>query len=85
MPFELLAGRLVGAFHGAKAGDELAPVLDEDRPQDVVLRREVVIEEPVRDARVLCDITDAGFVVPVLREHANGSVEDARALVLRGD
>ena len=82
---ELLAGRLVRDLHGAKASDELAPVLDEDRPQDIVLRREVVVEEPVRDARVLCDVTDARFVVPVLREHANGSVEDARALVLRCD
>ena len=58
--------RLVGRLDGAEAPDELAPVLDEDRPQDVVLRREVVVEKPVRDAGVLGDVADARAVVAVL-------------------
>jgi len=59
---ELLWRRLICGFDGTEAPDELAPVLDEDRAQDVVLRREVVVEQAVRDAGILCDVADARSV-----------------------
>ena len=63
MPSSFSGRGLVGRLDRAEARDELAPVLDEDRAQHVVLRREVVVEEPVRDARVLGDVADARAVV----------------------
>ena len=63
----------------AEAPDELAPVLDEDRRKHLVLRGEVVVEEAVRDARVLGDVADARGVVAVLGEDADRGVEDERA------
>src|SRR5207344_583997 len=56
---DLLLSRLIGCLDGAEASDELSPVLDEDRSQDVVLRREVVVEKPVRDAGVRGDVRHA--------------------------
>ena len=46
---ELLGRRLVGLLDRAEAHDQLTPVLDEDRAQHLVLRREVVVEQAVRD------------------------------------
>ena len=82
---ELLRSGLVGGLDGPEACDERAPVLDEDRAEDVVLRREVVVEEAVRDTGVLRDVADARAVVAVLGEDADRSVEDPLALVRLGD
>ena len=57
----------------------------EDRPQHVVLRREVVVEQAVRDAGVLGDVADARTVVPALGEHADRGVEDQLPLLPVGD
>ena len=83
MPSSFSAAGSSDASTARKRAMSCAPVLDEDRPQDVVLRREVVVEEAVRDARVLRDVADARSVVAVLREHADRGVEDALALVRR--
>ena len=81
MPSSFSDSRLVGRLDRAEARDQGAPVLEEDRAQDVVLRGEVVVEQAVRDAGVLGDVADARAVVAVLREDANRGVEDALALV----
>ena len=80
-----LDGRAALVAPSAKSRNERTPVLDEDRAEDVVLRGEVVVEEPVRDTRVFGDVADPRAVVAVLGEHANGSVQDPRALVRLGD
>ncbi len=54
----------------------------EDGLEHGVLRVEVVVEEPVRDAGFLGDVADAARVKALAREHANGSVEDLTPLVL---
>ena len=48
-----------------------------------VLGVEVVVEEPVRDARLLRDVADPARVESLAREHANGGVENLPPLVLR--
>ncbi len=55
---QLVARRLVGAHHGIEALHEHAPVLAEDRLERLVLRREVVVEQAVRDPGLLGDVTD---------------------------
>ena len=77
MPSSFSRRGLVGRLDRAEARDERAPVLDEDRAEDVVLRREVVVEEAVRDASVLRDVADARAVVAVLGEDADRGVENA--------
>ena len=81
-PLELLGRRLVRPLHAAEAFDELTPVLAEDRVQHLFLGREVVVEEPVRDARLRCDVCHSRAVVAVAREHADSRSEDELALVL---
>jgi len=44
-----------------------------------------VVEQAVRDARVLGDVADARAVVTMLGEDANRGVEDEGALVRLGD
>jgi hypothetical protein len=44
-----------------------------------------VVQEAVRDARVLGDVADARAVVPVLGKHADRGIEDPLPLVLGGD
>ena len=65
-----------------EAAEQLAPVLAEDGLEHGLLGREVVVEEPVRDARLLGDVADAGGVVAVAGEDADGGVEDEAALLL---
>ena len=82
---ELLRRGLVRVFDGAKAPDELTPVLDEDRAQHLVLRGEVVVEKTVRDARILGDVADPRTVVAVIGEDAYRSVENELPLVRGSD
>ena len=44
-----------------------------------------MVEEPVRNTGLLGDVADARPVVATAREHANGRVEDALALLLLSD
>ena len=55
----------------------------EDRLEHRVLRVEVVVEEPVRDAGLLGDVADPARVESLAREHANGGVEDLTPLFLQ--
>jgi hypothetical protein len=68
-------------FHRPEANDQLAPVLDEDRPENVLLGREVVVEKSVRHPCVLGDVADTRAVIAVLGEHADRGFEDALALL----
>ena len=79
---ELVDGRLVGLLDALDPLEEDAPVLVEDRLEHLVLRVEVVVEEPVRDAGLLGDVADAARVEPLAREHAHGGVEELTPLVL---
>ena len=65
-----------------EAPEQLAPVLAEERREHLLLGREVVVEQAVRDARLLGDVADAGGVVAVAREDAHGGVDDEAALLL---
>jgi alpha-methylacyl-CoA racemase len=73
---QLVARRFAGLLDRVDALDEQAPVLAEDRLEDLVLRREVVVQQAMRDARFLGDVTDARCVEPLAREDADGCVED---------
>ena len=64
---------------------QVRPRLAEDRLEDVLLRGEVVVDEPVRDACLLGDVADARRVVALPRERPHGGVEDLAPLLLRGD
>ena len=81
-PPELLVRRLTRRLDLLEAGEELAPVLAEDRLQDLVLRREVVVEQPVRHARLLRDVPHPRGVEAAAGEDANGGVEDLPPLLL---
>ena len=83
-PLELVARRLVRRLDGAEAPDELTPVLHEDRAEHVVLRGEVVVEEPVCDTGIARDVRHSGTVIAVVREDADRSVEDQLALLALG-
>ena len=57
-PAELLVRGAVRRLDALEARDQFAPVLAEDRLQHLVLRGEVVVQEPVRDAGLLRDVAD---------------------------
>jgi alpha-methylacyl-CoA racemase len=80
---ELLVGRFVRGLHAREPRKQLAPVLAEDRLEHLVLRREVVVEQAVRDTRLLGDVPDPGGVEPAPREHEHGGVEDPLTRLLR--
>ena len=80
---QLLVGRLVRRLDGVEALEQLPPVLAEDRLQHLLLGGEVVVEEPVRDARLLGDVPDARGVVAGAGEHPDGRVEDEPLLLAR--
>ena len=79
---ELLVRPLVGRRDRLEAAEELAPVLAEEGLEHLVLRREVVVEEAVRDACFLGDVADARGVEAVAREDAHRGVEDPAPLLL---
>ena len=81
-PEELLVGGLVGGLDLLEPGEELAPVLAEDRLEHLVLRREVVVQEAVRDSRLLRDVADPRRVEASSGEHPHGRVEDLAPLLL---
>ncbi len=82
---ELLGCILVGGLDSTEPSDQLTPVLAEDRLQHVFLGGEIVVEQAVRDPRLLGDVADPRTVVAAAREHAHGRVEDQLSLLLLGD
>jgi hypothetical protein len=57
------------------------PALEEQRVEHLVLGLEVVVYEPVGDARLVGDVGDAAGVEALAGEHAHGGVEDQAPLV----
>jgi hypothetical protein len=72
-----------GSPDSSTALDEHGPVLAEDRLEHLVLRREVVVEEAVRDARLVGDVAHPGRVEALVREDPHRGVEDDAPLLLR--
>src|SRR3954447_5727636 len=60
------------------------PALEEQRVEHGILGREVVVDEPVGDARLVGDVRHAAGVEALAGEDAHRRVEDLAALVLRG-
>jgi hypothetical protein len=56
-----------------------APVLPEDRLEDLFLGGEVVVDEPVRGAGLVGDVGDAAAVIALARENARGGREQLLA------
>ena len=81
---ELLGGRLVRVLDRAEPLEQLAEVLAEDGLEHLFLRREVVIEEPVRDPGLGRDVADPCAVVAASGEHAHSRVEDRASAFLPG-
>ena len=65
----------------AIASSEQAPALEEQRVEHLVLGAEVVVDEPVGDARLVGDVRHAAGMEALAREHAHRGVEDDPALV----
>jgi hypothetical protein len=57
------------------------PALDEQLVEDLLLRIEVVVDEPVRDAGLVGHVGDAAVMEPLPREDGDGCIEDETALV----
>ena len=78
-----LFARVVPRLFGERDGrEEPPPLLAEDRLEHGVLRAEVVVDEPVGDARLAGDVADAGRLVALGGEHPNRGLEDEDPLVL---
>ena len=84
MPFELLAGGLVGGLDRPEAIEQLAEVLAEDGLEHLLLRGEVVVEEAVRDPGFGGDVADPRTVVAAPGEDPHGGIENELALLLLG-
>ncbi len=80
---ELFDRRVTGRLDRMDALEQRGPVLAEDRLQHLVLRREVVIEQSVRDTGLLGDVADARRVEALPGEDAHGCVEDDPPFLLR--
>jgi len=78
---KLLAQRRPGFLDPLRVEDEAPPRLAEERLEHFVLRAEVVVEKPVRNARLLCDVAHTGCVESLPREDARSSVEQRTASV----
>jgi len=66
-------------------GEELAPGLAEHRLEQLVLGREVVVQEPVRDTGLLGDVADPARVEALAREDAYGGIQNEAPLLLGDD
>ena len=74
-PPQLLAERRARRLDPLRLRDEQLPRVAEDRLEHLVLRAEVVVEQPVRDARLLGDVADARRAKSLAREHPHRRVE----------
>jgi alpha-methylacyl-CoA racemase len=80
---QLIVRGLAGLLHRVDPLDEQAPVLAEDRLENFVFRREVVVQQPMRHAGLLGDVADPRGVEPLSREDADGCVEDQTPFLFR--
>ena len=79
-----VARRQLGAAVGLlDRRQQQRPALAEQLVQDLVLRLEVVVDEPVGDPRLVGDVGDPGRVEALAGEDADRRVEDLAALVDR--
>ena len=62
-------------------GEHHVPALEEQRVEDLLLGGEVVVDEPVGDARLVGDVRHPAGVKALAGEHAHGGVEDHPPLV----
>ena len=60
------------------------PALQEEGVEHLVLGAEVVVHQPVGDARLVGDVADAAGVEALAGEDADGRVEDEPALLGSG-
>ena len=74
-------GELVALVDGDDRVDHDLPALGEERVEDLLLRVEVVVDEPVGHARLVRDVGHAAVVEALPREHGDRGVEDHPALV----
>jgi hypothetical protein len=65
-------------------GEQQRPALGEELVEHLLLGVEVVVDEPVGDARLACDVRDAAGVKALAGEDANRGVEDLASPVDRG-
>ena len=66
-------------------GEELAPGLAEDGLEQLVLGREVVVQEPVGDSGLLGDVPDPASVEALAREDAHSGLQNEAPLLLGDD
>ena len=78
---ELLPARAVAAVRLVDRRQEQRPALGEELVHHLVLRAEVVVDEPIGDARLVGDVGNAARVVALAREHPHGRVQDLAAAV----
>ena len=73
-----------GIVLGVDLADRLehdVPALEEQRVEHLVLGLEVVVDEPVGDARLVGDVRYPAGVEALAREHADRGVQDHPPLV----
>src|SRR5581483_2478477 len=68
--------RLARGLDGVNAFEQRRPVLAEDRLEHLILGREVVVEQAVRDARLFGDVADTGSMESLAGEDADGRLEN---------
>src|SRR5439155_16432032 len=79
---EAIARGFVCLLHRPDSVEHVTPGLAEDRLEQLLLRSEIVIEQPVGDTRLLGDVTDTRRVIALAREDAHSGIEDEAPLVL---
>ena len=76
------AGRSRASISAIASSMQL-PALGEERVEDLLLRAEVVVDEAVRDARLVRHVRHAAAVEALAREDADRGVEDQRGACRR--
>src|SRR5581483_1130311 len=80
---KLLDERLAGRLDLRRLGDDRRPRLAEDRLEHVLLRAEVVVQQAMRDARLLGDVADTRSVEPLPREDADRGPHEIPSPIVR--
>src|SRR5581483_1626176 len=73
---ELFAQRYVRVLDALRVVLQEVPRVAEDRGEHFVLRAEVVVQEPVRDACFFRDVADASCMEPLAGEHTDRRVDE---------
>ena len=79
MPRTFSSSGALALGHLADARDEAAPARLEDGLEQLILVLEVVVDEPVGDARLARHVRDAAAVVALAREHLDRGAQDGAA------